>query len=338
LAGLTVLLLLWRRGGAGDHALRPVHSITPVPSIAAVPFQSAHPEHAVEPLATPAQPALRVSPLPPRPASAPYWLGARCAPGVPGMWPPSEHAAPLRDDTGLRCGWLPASLGGGEGPRQCCCVEVACRWDAESTTTPTDPADAPPAKACTLPPGSCLPGIVIAGSQKAGTTALTGMLLAHSGVAPAAEKEVHFFDSKPQRDGGAQELVAEYLLSFPPPSGGAEGDGRDQRWAGTCQRRWLGGEAGASTPADASVVAWVTAAYQFPSPLAAAATLCTLRMEATPAYVTKPTLPARLGAALPRDTLPPGWDGGAGGGRSAAWGGTTVVITLRDPTDRAISE
>jgi len=224
---------------------------------------------------------------------------------------------------------MPASLGSGAEPRQCCCVELACGVAADAAAAAAAPCDPPPAR--------CLPSIVIAGTQKAGTTAFAGMLLAHTGVAPAAEKEVHFFDSKVQRDGSGQELVAEYLQSFPPltatPSAASNGGDRDAHrgsWGTECARRW----SDASDTASHSITTWVTAAFHFRTLADAVATLCSLRMEATPAYVTKPTLPARLGAALPRDVPPNGWDGGGGRG----WGGSTVIVTLRDPTQRALSE
>ncbi|CAN0289197.1 unnamed protein product [Pylaiella littoralis] len=44
---------------------------------------------------------------------------------------------------------------------------------------------------------SCFPSFVIAGTQKSGTTALTGILEQHPQVMMSARKELHFFDRKP---------------------------------------------------------------------------------------------------------------------------------------------
>ena len=56
----------------------------------------------------------------------------------------------------------------------------------------------------------CLPSFIIAGVQKAGTTALSAMLCTHPNISFSKKKEVHFFDSLKRYNLG----ISEYLHNF----------------------------------------------------------------------------------------------------------------------------
>ncbi|CAM9557574.1 unnamed protein product, partial [Ectocarpus sp. 12 AP-2014] len=58
---------------------------------------------------------------------------------------------------------------------------------------------------------ACLPSFIIAGTQKSGTTALTGILEKHPQVMMAERKELHFFDHKTPN----QINAASYAFNFP---------------------------------------------------------------------------------------------------------------------------
>jgi len=58
----------------------------------------------------------------------------------------------------------------------------------------------------------CFPSLIIAGAQKCGSTALTGLLLSHPEVAFGRNKELHYFDKNESQCTGA----FPYLLNFPP--------------------------------------------------------------------------------------------------------------------------
>ena len=57
----------------------------------------------------------------------------------------------------------------------------------------------------------CLPSVIIAGTQKSGTTALSALLSEHPYIKFAPRKEVHFFD----RTATYQQGLSKYLKSFP---------------------------------------------------------------------------------------------------------------------------
>lgn len=56
----------------------------------------------------------------------------------------------------------------------------------------------------------CLPSFIIAGVQKAGTTALSAMLCTHPNISFSKKKEVHFFDNLKRYNLG----ISEYLHNF----------------------------------------------------------------------------------------------------------------------------
>ena len=56
----------------------------------------------------------------------------------------------------------------------------------------------------------CLPTFIIAGVQKAGTTALSAMLCSHPSISFSKKKEVHFFDNLKRYNLG----ISEYLHNF----------------------------------------------------------------------------------------------------------------------------
>lgn len=56
----------------------------------------------------------------------------------------------------------------------------------------------------------CLPTFIIAGVQKAGTTALSAMLCSHPSISFSKKKEVHFFDNLKRFNLG----ISEYLHNF----------------------------------------------------------------------------------------------------------------------------
>ena len=117
------------------------------------------------------------------------------------------HAAPGATTT-MRAG-MPGQEGIGDGVQvQCCCALDASksprfRANAAASSNPDDNSNSRP------PPFTCFPSLVIAGSQKSGTTALFSYLLFHDAVIPARRKEVHFFD-RFQRNGPNW-----YLSRFP---------------------------------------------------------------------------------------------------------------------------
>jgi hypothetical protein len=121
---------------------------------------------------------------------------------------------------GVVCAWqtLPS------GQPQCCCAEAGAAGAAAAAAVGggDGPPPPPPPPRRFLPVQrrafTCLPSLVIAGAQKAGSTALFGYLLAHPGVAPAARKETHFFDRHFNRGLGW------YLSHMPPlPMGNSGG-------------------------------------------------------------------------------------------------------------------
>mmetsp|Transcript_20718 Transcript_20718/g.26776 ORF Transcript_20718/g.26776 Transcript_20718/m.26776 type:complete len:876 (+) Transcript_20718:2-2629(+) len=64
----------------------------------------------------------------------------------------------------------------------------------------------------------CLPSFIIAGTQKSGSTALTGFLLQHPNAKMARMKELHFFDDKRHYNMGLEN----YLEAFPDSEPGKE--------------------------------------------------------------------------------------------------------------------
>ena len=56
----------------------------------------------------------------------------------------------------------------------------------------------------------CLPSFIVAGVQKAGTTALSAMLCTHPSISFSKKKEVHFFDILKRYNLG----ISEYLRNF----------------------------------------------------------------------------------------------------------------------------
>jgi hypothetical protein len=115
---------------------------------------------------------------------------------------------------GVACAWraLPS------GQPQCCCAEVGAEGGGGGAAAAGEEEGAPPPPRRFLPVRrrafTCLPSLVIAGAQKAGSTALFGYLLAHPLVAAAARKETHFFDRHFQKGLGW------YLAHMPPLAAG----------------------------------------------------------------------------------------------------------------------
>jgi len=61
----------------------------------------------------------------------------------------------------------------------------------------------------------CLPQLIIIGAQKAGTTALTGLLMTHPTYVHAKRKEVHYFDRPPYAKVQAPGVgLGHYLRAF----------------------------------------------------------------------------------------------------------------------------
>ncbi|CAN0307808.1 unnamed protein product, partial [Hapterophycus canaliculatus] len=57
---------------------------------------------------------------------------------------------------------------------------------------------------------ACFPSFIIAGTQKSGTTALTGILEKHPQVMMAGRKELHFFDNKTPSKQTAETYVSNF--------------------------------------------------------------------------------------------------------------------------------
>lgn len=154
-------------------------------------------------------------------------------------------------DSGLQCTYYPAP----GASVQCCCVDTRSEVRATASSVyfnmTIDEADERffTGRRLIRPASvaqrffTCLPSLVIAGVQKAGTTALFGYLLHHPSFLNAARKEVHYFD-KVFGQGTAGYLKSMPHMLPPPPrvrdaidSDVADGSGTARRK--DLYQRWL---------------------------------------------------------------------------------------------------
>jgi hypothetical protein len=239
---------------------------------------------------------------------------------------------------GFDCAYFPAPGGGA----QCCCRDV--RGALEAAEVSMDERE----PGCAFPGGrrislltalsprtwagpmpscrhefTCFPSVVVAGVQKAGTTALFGYLLHHPHFLPAAKKELHFFDRNFHR--GPAWLLRQ-MPALPLPPGHAREESLRMQVGGhnmssnQVEEPPGSGEAGDEVVDDSPKLArnapsteggegerdeW----FRFIS--------THVTGEATPSYVLGVDTPANMQTHLPH---------------------ARVVVILRDPVDRAYSE